>query len=134
MSTQMPIKELPAIDIIKGDHTCQNGEAERVLEVIEERLSNNNSLMIRKYNSLYLITRLGIGEAEIHFYSVDDALYVVKAAKYFIDQTRNSGIHTVYTCDFSDPNMKRILKMIKLTVQPSDKKGFKYMVNIGRSM
>lgn len=130
----MPTKELPAIEIIKGDRTCQNGEAERVLEAIEERLNGNNSLIIRKYNSLYLITRLGVGEAEIHFYSVDDALYVVKAAKFFIDQTREAGIHTVYTCDFSDPNMKRILKMIKLIVQPSDKEGFKYMINIGRSM
>ena len=126
-------EELKPTDIIFGDHTCQNGEAERVLEAIAERLNEGNSLLIRKYNSLYLITRIGIGEAEIHFYSVDEPLYVVRASKYFIDQTRDSGIHTVYIPDFSDQRMMRILKMIKLTIQPSDKQGFKYMVSLRRS-
>jgi hypothetical protein len=122
-----------ASEIIMKDRTCQNGEAERVLPIVMNRLNEGNSLLIRKYDSLYLITRIGIGEAEIHFYSVDDALRVVKASKYFIDQTRDSGIHTVYIQGFSDDNMKRVLKMIKLTIQPSDKEGFEYMVNLRRS-
>lgn len=134
MNTQMAAKELSPVEIIMGDHTCQNGEGERVIEVIEERLSEGNTLLVRKHNSLYLITRLGIGEAEGHFYSVDSAIYAVRALKYFIDQTRDSGIHTLYVHDFSDPKMKRMLEMIKLTVQPSDKEGFKYMLNLGRSM
>ena len=134
MNIQMSVKEIPSIDIIMGDHTCQNGEGERVLEVIEERLNNGNSLLIRKYNSLYLITRLAVGEAEGHFYSVDSAIYAVRAVKYFIEQTKESGVHTLYIYDFSDPKMKRMLEMIKLTVQPSDKKDFNYMVNLGRSM
>jgi hypothetical protein len=134
MNTQMPVKELLSLDIIMNDHTCQNGEGERVLEVIEERLNNGNSLLIRKYNSLYLITRLAVGEAEGHFYSVDSAIYAVRAVKYFIEQTKESGVHTLYIYDFSDPNMKRMLEMIKLTVQPSDKKEFNYMINLGRSM
>jgi hypothetical protein len=127
-------KEPPAIEIIKQDHTCQNGEAERVLPIIEERLSEGNSLLVRKYNSLFFITRLEIGEAEAHFYSIDDALLAVRALKYFIDQARNSGIHTLYIYDFSDSKMGRMLEMIKLTVQPSDKKEFKYMINLAGSM
>jgi hypothetical protein len=134
MNIQMATKELPALDIIMGDHTCQNGEGERVLGVIEERLNEGNSLLIRKYNSLYLITRIAVGEAEAHFYSVDSAIYAVRALKYFIDQTKESGVHTLYIYDFSDPKMKRMLEMIKLTVQPSDKKEFSYMINLGRSM
>ena len=116
-----------------NDRACQNGEAERVIPIVLERLNEGNTLLIRKYDSLYLITRMGIGEAEIHFYSVDDALRVVKASKYFIDQTRDAGIHTVYIRGFTDNNMKRILTMIKLTIQPSDKEGFEYMVNLRRS-
>jgi hypothetical protein len=133
MNIQMAT-ELSAVDIILNDHTCQDGEAERVLPIIQERLNEGNSLLIRKYNSLYLITKLGIGEAEIHFYSVDDPLYVVRASKYFIDQTRDAGIHTVYIQGFSDWGMERILRMIKLTIQPSDKKPYEYMVNLKRSM
>lgn len=131
---QTQVAEPSTIDIIMNDPTCQNGEAERVLPIIEERLEEGNSLLIRKYNSLYLITRLGMGEAEGHFYTVDKAIQVVKAVKYFIEQTRNAGIHTLYIHDFSDLNMKRILEMIDLTVQPSDKDGFKHMVNLARSM
>ena len=127
-------KEPPAIEIIKQDHTCQNGEAERVLPIIEERLLEGNSLLVRKYNSLFFITRLKVGEAETHFYSIDDALHAVRALKYFIDQTRDSGIRTIYIHDFSDPKMKRMLEIIKLKVQPSDKEDFKYMVNLVRSM
>lgn len=134
MNMQMSVKEISPIDIIMGDHTCQNGEAERVLDVIEYRLNEGKSLLIRKYNSLYLITRLAVGEAEAHFYSVDSAIYAVRALKYFIDQTKESGVHTLYIYDFSDPNMKRMLEMIKLTVQPADKKEFSYMINLGRSM
>lgn len=130
----MATKELSPVEIIMGDHTCQNGEAERVLDVIGHKLNYEDSLLIQKYNSLYLITRIGIGEAEAHFYSVDSAIYVVRALKYFIDQTRDSGVHTLYVHDFSDPKMKRMLEMIKLTVQPSDKEGFKYMINLARSM
>jgi hypothetical protein len=126
--------QLPVVEIIKQDHTCQNGEAERVLPIIEERLLEGNSLLVRKYNSLLLVTRLEVGEAETHFYSVDNALHAVRALKYFIDQTRDSGIRTIYINDFSDPNMKRMLEIIKLKVQPSDKEDFKYMVNLVRSM
>jgi hypothetical protein len=126
-------KEPPAIEIIKQDHTCQNGEAERVLPIIEERLSEGNSLLVRKYNSLFFITRLAIGEAETHFYSIDDALHAVRALKYFIDQTRDSGIHTIYIQGFTDDKMKRMLEMIKLTIQPSDKDPFEYMVSLRRS-
>jgi len=134
MNLQMTTKELSASQIIMDDHTMSDEEAVSTVQVISERLNEGNSLLIRKYNSLYLITRLGIGEAEIHFYSVDDALRVVRASKYFIDQTRDSGIHTVYIPDFTDENMKRILTMLKFTIQPSDKKEFKYMLNLGRSM
>lgn len=134
MRIEMAAKELSPTEIIMGDHTCQNGEAERVLDVIVHKLNYEDSLLIQKYNSLYLITRIGIGEAEAHFYSVDSAIYAVRALKYFIDQTRDSGVHTLYVHDFSDPKMKRMLEMIKLTVQPSDKEGFKYMINLARSM
>lgn len=127
-------KEPLAVDIIKQDHTCQNGEAERVLPIIEERLSEGNSLLVRKYNSLFFITRLAVGEAETHFYSIDDALHAVRALKYFVDQTRDSGIRTIYINDFSDPKMQRMIEIIKLKVQPSDKEDFKYMVNLVRSM
>jgi hypothetical protein len=127
-------KEPLAVDIIKQDHTCQNGEAERVLPIIEERLSEGNSLLVRKYNSLLFITRLEVGEAETHFYSVDDALRAVRAVKYFINQMQDSGIHTIYIQGFTDDNMKRILEMIKLTIHPSDKDPFEYMVSLRRSM
>jgi len=123
-------KEPPAIEIIKQDHTCQNGEAERVLPIIEERLSEGNSLLVRKYNSLLFVTKLAVGEAETHFYSVDDALRAVRAVKYFINQMRDSGINTIYIQGFTDENMKRILEMIKLTINPSDKNPFEYMVNL----
>jgi hypothetical protein len=130
----MANKELSPTEIIMRDRTCQGGEAERVLDVIQHRLNEGNTLVIRKHNCLYLITRLVIGEAECHFYGAESAWYTVKAVKYFIEQTRDSGIHTLYICDFTDPNMERMLNMIKLTVQPSDKEGFKYMLNLRRSM
>jgi hypothetical protein len=123
-------KEPPVIEIIKQDRTCQNGEAERVLPIIEERLSEGNSLLVRKYNSLLFVTKLAVGEAETHFYSVDDALRAVRAVKYFINQMRDSGINTIYIQGFTDENMKRILEMIKLTINPSDKNPFEYMVNL----
>jgi hypothetical protein len=134
MNLQMATKELPAANIIMGDPTCQNGEGERVLDAIHHRLGEGNSLLIRKHNSLFFLTRIGFGEVEAHFYSVDSAIYAVRALKYFIDQTRDSGVHTLYIYDFSEPKMERMLKMIKLTVQPSDKEEFKYMLNLGRSM
>lgn len=126
-------KEPLAVEIIMRDHTCQNGEAERVLPIIEERLLEGNSLLVRKYNSLFFITRLRVGEAETHFYSIDDALHAVRALKYFIDQTRESGIHTIYIQGFTDDKMKRMLEMIKLTIHPSDKDPFEYMVSLRRS-
>jgi hypothetical protein len=134
MNIQMASKELSPTEIIMQDRTCQGGEAERVLNVIQHRLDQGNTLVIRKHNCLYLITRLGAGEAEGHFYGAESAWYTVKAVKYFIEQTRQAGIHTLYICDFTDPNMERMLNMINLTVQPSDKEGFEYMVNLARSM
>jgi hypothetical protein len=134
MNIQMATKELPALDIIMGDHTCQNGEGERVLDAINYRLSQGNSLLVRKSNSLFFVTRIGFGEVEAHFYSVDSAICAVRALKYFIDQTRDSGVHTLYIYDFSDSKMGRMLEMIKLTVQPSDKEEFKYMINLAGSM
>jgi hypothetical protein len=126
--------QLPVVEIIKQDHTCQNGEAERVLPIIEERLLEGNSLLVRKYNSLLLVTRLEVGEAETHFYSVDNALRAVRAGKYFVNQMKDSGIHTIYIQAFTDENMKRMIKMIKLTIHPSDKKPFEYMVSLRRSI
>lgn len=134
MNIQMATKELSPTEIIMQDRTCQGGEAERVLDVIQHRLNDGNSLLIRKHNCLYFIARIGFGEAEVHFYSADSAWYTVKAAKYFAEQSRQAGIHTLYICDFTDPNMERILEIIGLTVQPSDKDGFEYMVNLARSM
>lgn len=130
---QMCARELTPTEIIMGDHTCQNGEGERVLEALSSRM-DENSLMIRKYNSLFFLSRLAVGEAEAHFYSVDSAIYAFKALKYFIEQSKDAGVKVIYVCDFSDPNMKRMVEMIKLTVQPSDKQDFKYMVSLGRSM
>jgi hypothetical protein len=134
MNFQMAADELTPVEIIMRDHTCQNGEGERVLDAIQYRLGEGNSLLIRKHNSLFFLTRIGFGEAEAHFYSVDSAIYAVRALKYFIDQTRDSGVHTLYIYDFSEPKMGRMLEMIKLTVQPSDKEEFKYMLNLGRNM
>lgn len=127
------MQELGVIEIIKKDHTCQNGEAERVLPIIYDRLMEGNSIFIRKYNSLCFLTKVDLDKVEAHFYSVDTALYVVRAVKYFIDQMRSAGFSTMYVFDFSDPNMKRILEMINLEVKPSDMQCFKYMLNLLRS-
>jgi hypothetical protein len=133
MDTQQILQEITPTGIIMGDHTCQNGEGERVLSVIKDSIRQGNSLLVRKYNSLYFITRLDNADVEGHFYSVDNAFKAVKAVKYFIEQTKESGAKKLYINDFSDPKMKRMLEMIDLTVQSSDKEDFKYMVDLARS-
>ena len=124
------MQELGVIEIITKDHTCQNGEAERVLPIIHRRLLEGNSIFIRKNNSLCFLTRLDNEKLEVHFYSVDSALLVVRAVKYFIEQMKSAGYKWMYINDFSDVNMKRILDMLKHFVEPSDIQSFKYMLNL----
>jgi deoxyribodipyrimidine photolyase-like uncharacterized protein len=126
------MKELTAIDIIKKDHTCQNGEAERVLPIIYERLLDGNSLFVRQKNSLCFMTIVGLQKVEAHFYSIDKAFYVVKAVKYFINQMKSAGFKVMYVKDFSDVKMKRILEINKLIIKSSDIQDFKYMVDLNR--
>lgn len=95
-------------------------------------MNDGNSLLVRKYNSLFFLTRLDYGKAEAHFYSIDKAIYAFKALKYFIEQTEKSGVDRLYICDFTDKSMERMLNMLDLTIQSSDKEGFKYMIDLQR--
>ena len=128
------MKELSVLDIIKNDHTCQDGEAERVLPIIYERLLEGNSLFVRQKNSLCFMTIVGFKKVESHFYSVDNAFSVVKAVKYFINQMKSAGFKVMYVKDFSDVKMKRMLEINKLAIKPSDIQDYKYMVDLTRSI
>jgi deoxyribodipyrimidine photolyase-like uncharacterized protein len=116
--------------IIINDRTSLEDGYENVISALGQRLDEGNSLLIQKDNSLLFLTRLDEGVVEAHFYSTESAHKVVSAVQHFINEMVENGIKVMYIYDFGDDNMNRILQIIGLTVLPSDRDPYQFMVNL----
>jgi len=116
--------------IIINDRTSLEDGYENVISALGQRLNEGNSLLIQKDNSLLFLTRLDEGVVEAHFYSTESAHKVVSAVQHFINEMVENGIKVMYIYDFGDDNMNRILQIIGLTVLPSDRDPYQFMVNL----
>jgi hypothetical protein len=122
---------MKASEIIKQDAERHGVDPARVLSFIGERVESGQGTILQHGDSVLLLTRIGSGDAELHLYTLEQPLALMKSLKYFISTIEQTPIKRVYG-QADNPGIIQMLQSIGVDVQESDRPEYNWMaVNRG---
>jgi hypothetical protein len=97
------------------------------LDAVAQGLANHTMLSFHKGQSVLVAKLLGQGACEIFLFTVDSPLSLAHAAKFFIQQLRNSDLHVAYI-NYTTEGLLKLMRMLGENPVPSDRPGFEWMI------
>jgi hypothetical protein len=116
--------------IILNDKTSIRDGAKKVLAAIAAIIKSGSGIMLQKNNSLAVFIGLGDDAVEVHLYTVDSAMALASALKYFYEKMVESHIKRVYAIEPAEKNLIGLLKSVGINVQKSDRPEYTWMADV----
>jgi len=117
-------------EIILNDKTSIRDGAKKVLAAIVSAVNTGAAVMLQKNNSLAVFIGLGNDAVEVHLYTVDSAMALASALKYFHEKMVESHIKRVYAQEPAEKNLISLLKSVGINVQKSNKPEYTWMADV----
>lgn len=116
-------------EIIAADAQRQGVDPQKVLQYVGSQVQNKTGSLMSAGNSLLLLVGIGDRCAELHLYTMDSPLALMKNLTHFIDVIRSTDLDRVYG-DTDNPGILEMLKRLGVEVQESDRSGYTWMANV----
>lgn len=117
---------MQASEIIKKHAEKQGADPEQFLKVVAYLVQNKQVILLKENDSVLLIKKIGPDEAELHLFTEDLPLTLVKSLKKFLGQLQNSDLKVVYG-QADNPEIIGLMKRIGANIQDSDKQQYNWM-------
>ena len=122
---------MKASEIIRQDAEQHGVDPDRVLTFIGERVENGQASILQNGDSVLLLTKIGSGDVELHLYTLEQPMALMKSLKHFISIIERTPIRRVYG-KADNPGIIKMLESIGVDVQESDRPEYNWMaVNRG---
>ena len=120
---------MQASEIITQDAHQHGVDPSGVLNFVHQRIQSGKGSILQHGDSILLITHLDQGDAEVHLYTVESPLALVKSLKNFLHILQQTPIQRIYG-KADNPGILKMLEMIGLSVQHSDRPEYNWMADI----
>jgi len=117
-------------EIILNDKEAIKFGAKKVLEGAISAVNSGAAILLQKNNTVLLVIGLGKKAVEIHLYTVDSAMALASAIKYFHQKLVESDIERVYGTEPPDQKIISLMGSVGIKVQKSDKPEFSWMADV----
>ena len=116
-------------EIIKADAESHNVDAMKVLRFVGSVVQSKRGTLISAGNSILLIVNIGNHNAELHLYTVDSPMQLMKVVPKFIDSIRQTPIKHVYG-KADNEGIVQMLSRLGVNVQHSDLPQYNWMAQV----
>ena len=106
-------------EIITMDATQKGVDPAPILSKIAKSVKSGNGIILQSGESILVIRKFGGGRAELHFFTADQPMAMIKALKEFIRKIKDSDITEVYG-NADNGEILKILKNLGVEVMRSD--------------
>lgn len=90
-----------------------------ILNQLGRNLKNKNAILMQSGNTVLVVNKIGKGAAELHLYTADDRMAMIRALREFIAKIRETDLDAVYG-KADNPQIIQILKALGVEVTDSD--------------
>ena len=112
-------------EIITADAKRNGVNPAPILNKLGRLLNNKEAIMLQSGNSVLIVQKIGKGIAELHLYTADNQMGLVRALREFIKKIRSSGLDAVYG-NADNPQIIEMVKALGVNVIDSDLPGYNW--------
>jgi hypothetical protein len=116
-------------EIIAADAERNGINPEKVLQYVGSQVHNKKGVVISAGNSVLLLVSIGDDCMELHLFTQDSPLSLMKSLAHFIDVIRQSKTKFVYG-DTDNTGILEMLKRLGVDVQESDRPSYSWMAKV----
>ncbi len=116
-------------EIIKSDADERGLDHEAILKSIGHSIDKGESVAFHEGKSVLLVKKIDEKDAELHLFTSDKPMALVKAVIRFIDRIRETNIEYVYGNADKD-HIVEMLKMLGIKVEKTDKAPYNWKAKV----
>jgi hypothetical protein len=116
-------------EIIVADAQRNGVDPNRLLSYVSQQIQSKKAVLMSANNSLLLIITMPDDTAELHLYTADSPLGLMKSVTEFINDIKRTGLKRVYG-KADNQEILEMLKRLGVDVQPSDRPEFNWMASV----
>lgn len=116
-------------EIITADCQKHNVDAQKVLNYVAALIKTKKAYLLQNSNSVLLVVMLSNKDAELHLFTADQPVSLIKAVRKFIGQIKTTKLDRVYGKS-DDPQVHAMLQHAGVDVEKADKPQFSWMANV----
>lgn len=120
---------MKATEIITADAKRRNIDPSEALQVADTLIKKHKGLLLQANNTVILLAPIDTGKAEMHLYTADNPLRLMKSAIELEKKIKASDIDFIYYQE-TNPQITEMLRRLDLNVEKSDLPNYDWMINV----
>lgn len=112
-------------EIITADAERNGVNPTPILNKLLKNLKNKDAILMQSGNSVLVVRKIEKGIAELHLYTVDEPMAMIRALREFIRKIRRSDLDAVYG-NADNPQIIQVLQALGVEVMDSDLSGYNW--------
>jgi hypothetical protein len=120
---------MQASEIIAQDAKQHGIDPDKVLRFVGNQIQQQKSILMQHKGSVLLLTNIGRDDVDIHLFTVESPSALLESMKNFLSTAKQSPIKRVYG-EADNPGILKMLGMIGLKVQSSDRPEYNWMAQL----
>ena len=117
------------VEIITKDAEKRGLDANQVLSNIAALINGHKATLLHHGNTLLFLRGIGDNSVELHLFTDDGPLSLLKALKVFVKNIRHSNLNKVYG-DADNQEVLTLLQKADVDVMPSDLPRYNWMAKV----
>ena len=118
-------------EIITADAQRRNNDPAQALQLANMLIKKHNGLLLQANNTVILLAPIGERKAEMHLYTTDNPLKLMKSSIELEKKIKDSDIDFIYYQE-TNPQVTEMLRRLDLTVEKSDLPNYDWMIDVQR--
>jgi hypothetical protein len=118
-------------EIITADAERRGSDSSKELALVNQLIKNNNAILLQANNTVILLAAIGENKAELHLYTTDNPLKLMKSVIELEKKIKKSEIDFLYYQE-SNPQITEMLRRLDLIVEKSDLPNYDWMIDVRR--
>jgi hypothetical protein len=117
--------------IITVDSERRKTNPSKELALVNQLIKKNNAIILQANNSVILLAPIGVGKVEMHLYTADSPLKLMKSAIELEKKIKASDVKFLYY-EETNPQITEMLRRLDLVIEKSDLPDYDWMINVRR--
>jgi hypothetical protein len=118
-------------EIITTDSKRRNADSKHELEFVNQLINQHNGLLLQANNTIILLVPIDKNKVEMHLYTADNPLKLMKSAMELEKKIKDSEIEFIYYQE-TNPQITEMLRRLDLVIEKSDLPDYDWMINVRR--